>query len=214
MLVLYLYCLNIEPLQAIFFFNSHIVSLHKSLYWISTFVPRILNLYFSSYFGCVQLILLLISQEVRVEVIFLEFLEDGSNLLLSLITECQFFWCKILGSHFLSFVFSFHFGIKSHCRNIWWQSNFLSLISYVFFLSGWQSDFFFFFLDVDHFKSIELFAILLLFYVMFCFVFYGQEACGISSLIRDQTHSLCIERQSLNRWTTREVSPSDFFNFA
>ena len=142
MLVLYLYCLNIELLQAILFFNSHIVSLHKSLYWISTFVPRILNLYFSSYFGCVQLILLLISQEVPVEVIFLEFLEDDNNLLLSLIPECQFFWYKIRGSHFLSFVFSFHFGIKSHCRNIWWQSNFLSLISYVFFLSGWQSDFF------------------------------------------------------------------------
>ena len=211
MLVLYLYCLNIELLQAILFFNSHIVSLHKSLYWISTFVPRILNLYFSSYFGRVQLILLLISQEVRVEVIFLEFLEDDNNLLLSLIPECQFFWYKILGSHFLSFVFSFHFGIKSHCRNIWWQSNFLSLISYVFFLSRWQSDFF---LDVDHSKSIEFFAILLLFYVLFCFVFYGQEACGISSLIRDQTHSHCIERQSLNRWTTREVSLSDFFNFA
>ena len=133
MLVLYLYCLNIEPLQAIF--NSHIVSFHKSLYWISTFVPRILNLYFSSCFGCVQLILLLISQEVLVGVIFLEFLEDGNNLLLSLIPECQLFWCKILGSHCLSFVFSFHFGKKSYCRNIWWQSNFLSLVSYVFFLN-------------------------------------------------------------------------------
>ena len=43
---------------------------------------------------------------------------------------------------------------------------------------------------------------------LFCFGFFGQKQCGIflSSLIRDQTCTPCIERPSLNHWTTREVS--------
>jgi len=50
---------------------------------------------------------------------------------------------------------------------------------------------------------IEFVTILLLFW----FWFFGQEAWTIlvSSLTRDQTHTPCIGRSSLNHWTTREV---------
>ena len=38
------------------------------------------------------------------------------------------------------------------------------------------------------------------------FWLFGHKACGIlASLTRDQTHSPCTGRQSLNHWTTREV---------
>ena len=32
----------------------------------------------------------------------------------------------------------------------------------------------------------------------------------LSSLTRDRTHTPCIERQSVNHWTAREVSPQKF----
>ena len=38
-----------------------------------------------------------------------------------------------------------------------------------------------------------------------CFDFWAQGIRDLSSLTRDCTQTPCIERQSLNRWTTREV---------
>ena len=46
---------------------------------------------------------------------------------------------------------------------------------------------------------------LLLFYVL---VFWPPGIWYLNSLTRDQTHTLCIGRQSLNRWTARKV-PDD-----
>ena len=39
----------------------------------------------------------------------------------------------------------------------------------------------------------------------FCFGFWPQGMWDISSPTRDQTHTPCIGRQSLNHWTAREV---------
>ena len=65
---------------------------------------------------------------------------------------------------------------------------------------------FFFFFDMDHFSSLYwIFQVLLLFYVL---VFWPWGVWYLNSLTRDQTHTLCIRRQSLNRWTTRKV-PDD-----
>ena len=62
----------------------------------------------------------------------------------------------------------------------------------------------FFFLMWTVFKVfIELVIILLLFYVLFCFVFRPWGMWDLSSPTRDRT--LCIRRRSLNHWTIREV---------
>ena len=44
--------------------------------------------------------------------------------------------------------------------------------------------------------------------VLFFFFFFGRTTrhIGSSSLTRDQTHALCIGKQILNWWTTREIS--------
>ena len=49
---------------------------------------------------------------------------------------------------------------------------------------------------------IEFVTVLLLFYVL---VFWLQGMWDLSSLTRDQTHTPCIGRRSLNHWTIREV---------
>ena len=48
---------------------------------------------------------------------------------------------------------------------------------------------------------------LLQYWFSFMFWFFDPKACGIlpSSPTRDQTHTLCIGRWSLNHWTVREV---------
>ena len=67
----------------------------------------------------------------------------------------------------------------------------------------------FFFLTCTIFKVfIEFVIILLLFYVL---VFWPQGMWGLSSLIRDVTHTLCRGRQSLNHWTAREVPEKTYF---
>ena len=62
----------------------------------------------------------------------------------------------------------------------------------------------FFFFNVDHFLKafIEFLTTLLL----FCFGFCLWGMWDLSCPTRDQTHTLCIGGQSLNHWTTREVS--------
>ena len=63
--------------------------------------------------------------------------------------------------------------------------------------------FFKIFFDVDHLKIfVEFVTILLLFYVLF---FWLRGMWDLSSSARDQTHTPCIERRSLNHWTTSEV---------
>ena len=63
---------------------------------------------------------------------------------------------------------------------------------------------FFFFLMWTIFKVfIEFVTILLLFYVL---VFWLRGTWDLSSLTRDQTHTRCIGRRSLNHWSAREVS--------
>ena len=52
---------------------------------------------------------------------------------------------------------------------------------------------------------IEFVTILLLFYVL---VFWPRGMWDLSSLTRDRTCTPCIERQSLNPWTAREVPAS------
>ena len=47
----------------------------------------------------------------------------------------------------------------------------------------------------------EFVTILLLFYVL---VFWSWGRCGLSSLTRDQTCSLCVERWNLNHWSNRK----------
>ena len=45
------------------------------------------------------------------------------------------------------------------------------------------------------------------------FLFFGPEACGnLSSPTRDQTHTPCIGRQSLNHWSAREVPAMALFD--
>ena len=48
---------------------------------------------------------------------------------------------------------------------------------------------------------IEYVTMLLLFYVL---IFWPQSMWDFSSPARDQAHTPCIGRQSLNHWTTRE----------
>ena len=65
--------------------------------------------------------------------------------------------------------------------------------------------FFFFFLNVcvDHFKSLyKICYYTLQFYVL---VSWPGDMWDLSSLTRDWTHTPCIDRQSINRWTTREA---------
>ena len=45
----------------------------------------------------------------------------------------------------------------------------------------------------------------------FCFKFWPQVLWDLSSQIRDQTHTPCIGRQSLNHWTAREVPVSIYW---
>ena len=73
----------------------------------------------------------------------------------------------------------------------------------------WMLLFFFFSLkdlfDVDHFffkVFTEFVTILLLFPVL---VFWLRGMWDLSSRTRDQTHTPCIGRRSLNHWTGREV---------
>ena len=47
------------------------------------------------------------------------------------------------------------------------------------------------------------------FFLVFWF-FWPQGRWDLSSLTRDQTHTPCIWRQSLNHWTSREVPPLSF----
>ena len=49
---------------------------------------------------------------------------------------------------------------------------------------------------------IEFVTILLLFYIL---VFWPRGMQELRSLTRDRTCTSCTERQSLNKWTTREV---------
>ena len=56
-------------------------------------------------------------------------------------------------------------------------------------------------------KSLSLFTVLLLFYVL---VLWPRDMWALSSLTRDWTCTPCIGRWSLNHWTVREI-PS-FFN--
>ena len=67
--------------------------------------------------------------------------------------------------------------------------------------------FLFFFLCFKVF--IEFITVLLLFYG-FLFFFFGHMACGILTLTRGHTLTPCIERQSLNHWTAREVICANF----
>ena len=53
---------------------------------------------------------------------------------------------------------------------------------------------------------IEFVTILLLFYGL---VFWLQGMWDLSSLTRDQTHTSCIIRGSLNHWTARELPSYD-----
>ena len=48
-------------------------------------------------------------------------------------------------------------------------------------------------------------------FVAFFFFFFG--VWNLSSLTRDQTHTLCIGRWSLNPWTTREVPLDSLVSF-
>ena len=61
-----------------------------------------------------------------------------------------------------------------------------------------------YFFDVDHFFKvfIESVTIFLLFYVL---DFWPLGMWDLSSPSRDQTHTLCIGRWSLNHWTARKV---------
>ena len=65
---------------------------------------------------------------------------------------------------------------------------------------------FFFFFDVDDFLKMSLWNLL---QYCCCFIYLFILGTGgmwdISSPTRDQTHISCIERQSLNHWTVREV---------
>ena len=54
---------------------------------------------------------------------------------------------------------------------------------------------------MDHFLK----SLLNLLQYCFCFMFWFFGLWDLSSLTRDQTHTLCIGRQSLNHWTSREV---------
>ena len=48
------------------------------------------------------------------------------------------------------------------------------------------------------------------FSVVYCFCFVTpRDIWGLSSPTRDGTHSPCIERQSLNHWTAREILALD-----
>ena len=61
----------------------------------------------------------------------------------------------------------------------------------------------FFFLMWTIFKAfIEFVTTMLLFYVL---VFWLRGTWDLSAPTRDQTHTPCIGRWNLNRWTTREV---------
>ena len=55
---------------------------------------------------------------------------------------------------------------------------------------------------------IEFVTILLLFYVL---VFWPRGMWDLSSPTRDQTHTPCIGRRSLNNWTTREIPKYSFY---
>ena len=56
----------------------------------------------------------------------------------------------------------------------------------------------------------KMFLMFLLNFLQYCFCFlcFGfcpWCMCDLSSLTKDQTHTFCIWRRSLNHWTTREV---------
>ena len=71
-----------------------------------------------------------------------------------------------------------------------------------------------FVLDVDLFfleVFIEFGTILLLFYVL---VSCPKDRKDLSSLSKDQTHTSCIGRQSLNHWTARKVPKLGCFEYA
>ena len=54
---------------------------------------------------------------------------------------------------------------------------------------------------------IEFVTLLLLFYDFFSF-FWRRGMWGLRWMTRDRTHTLCIERLSLNHWTRREALPT------
>ena len=63
---------------------------------------------------------------------------------------------------------------------------------------------------MDHFKICYNIASILYFRVSFS----KPQAMWDQTPARDQTHTACIRRQSLNRWTTREVPLTfDLFSF-
>ena len=62
---------------------------------------------------------------------------------------------------------------------------------------------FFFFFDVDHFKS--LYWICYHTVSVLCFGFWLQGTWNLSSLTRDSTCTAWTGRRRLNHWTTREV---------
>ena len=44
-----------------------------------------------------------------------------------------------------------------------------------------------------------------------CFDFWSLGTLDLSSTTRDETHTPCVRRQSLNHWTTREIRKTCFF---
>lgn len=88
-------------------------------------------------------------------------------------------------------IYSLAYGVVLRtCQGVCWGS----LLSFFLFLS------FLFFLWTISFS--EFVTILLLFHVL---VFWPQGMRDLSPLTKDQTHTPCIRRWSLNHWTIREV---------
>jgi len=97
---------------------------------------------------------------------------------------------------------------------IWFD---LSLLSHIFFLCPICSFLFFFFCLISFFLFwcgpffkvfIKFVTTLLLFYVL---IFWPWGMWDLSSLTRDQTHTLCVRRRSPNQWTVRIVPLSASF---
>ena len=80
----------------------------------------------------------------------------------------------------------------------------LQFLSWIFNFSNHNLLNFFFFWCRPFLKSLlNLFHIASVVYVL---VFWPQGMWDLSHPIRDQTHTSCIGRQSLNDWTTRDIS--------
>ena len=58
--------------------------------------------------------------------------------------------------------------------------------------------------NVDHFKSLYWILLQYCFCSFLCFDLWSQSMWGLSSMIRDQTYTLCIRRWSLSHWTAMQ----------